>query len=130
KHVRLHTSEKPFKCVTCSFECSDKSGLQKQVRIHTDRKPFKCEVYDKSFSRKQTVTAHVAVHNGETAFKCKICNSYFISNNSLQRHFKNILNLEDGGSLTDVLTIHTPIRPISPLRLHLSQHYINTGRRS
>lgn len=36
-HVKLHTSEKPYKCKECYKEFSDKSVLMRHVKHHTGK---------------------------------------------------------------------------------------------
>ncbi|XP_061486126.1 zinc finger protein with KRAB and SCAN domains 8-like [Rhineura floridana] len=85
-HQRIHTREKPYKRLECGKSFSQKRNLTSHQRIHTGEKPYKCLECGKSFSWKSQLTSHQRIHSGEKPYKCLECGKSFSQKRNLTSH--------------------------------------------
>lgn len=65
-HQRVHSREKPFKCLWCEKYFYWKAGLIRHQMIHTKGRTFKCLECGKCFHWKSHFLRHQDVHAGAT----------------------------------------------------------------
>lgn len=91
-HMRSHTNEKPYPCLSCDKKYKDSGTLKRHMnRNHVQQKRprnFICENCGKSFLTKSDVKIHMRTHTGETPYSCSICAVRFTQISALQRHHK------------------------------------------
>ncbi|XP_028298266.1 early growth response protein 2b-like [Gouania willdenowi] len=79
---------KPFTCTVhgCGRRFSRSDELNRHVRIHTGQKPFRCLICARSFSRSDHLTTHTRTHTGEKPFSCDVCGKRFARSDERKRH--------------------------------------------
>ncbi|XP_025033294.1 zinc finger protein 397-like, partial [Python bivittatus] len=87
-HKAIHTGEAPFRCSMCQKTFTSSSNLIAHKRIHTGEKPYRCTYCGKSFRQKGTLTTHEKIHMGEKPFKCLTCGKNFRQKGTLTTHEK------------------------------------------
>ncbi|XP_015600841.1 zinc finger protein 184 isoform X1 [Cephus cinctus] len=90
QHIRrVHKDEKKFSCNTfgCTFNCTNKSDLDRHRQLHVEMRNIICEHCGKTFTSVSILNDHVLyVHNKERQFICEECGRAFKRNSLLSRH--------------------------------------------
>lgn len=64
------TTDKGFKCKTCSKSFARQATLERHERSHQGLKPYKCDTCGKCFTDSSELKTHTRTHTGEKPFKC------------------------------------------------------------
>lgn len=101
RHVRMHTKDRPHRCMHCDrwFPCAN--TLKRHIQMHT--KPFKCEKCTCAFSRKFFLEAHMKNHSekerlednpdyalleDKSGYFCKHCDKILSKRYRMMNHVK------------------------------------------
>ena len=85
-HKRLHTGERPYKCIQCEFSFTRSYLLKIHMRKHTGQKPVQCGQCDFSCSTNAILYVHMRKHTGQKSFKCNRCQFASSFKRDLKRH--------------------------------------------
>ncbi|XP_041372535.1 uncharacterized protein LOC121385813 [Gigantopelta aegis] len=89
KHVKSHSSEKPYECQTCGRRYQYSWNLKiHEKSAHTGDMPFKCRFCQKMFTHRRDYRDHVRSHTDNLPFKCHEarCGRSFASQRALRMH--------------------------------------------
>ncbi|XP_075441615.1 zinc finger protein 236 isoform X2 [Ascaphus truei] len=86
RHIRIHTHEKPFKCLQCFRAFAVKSTLTAHIKTHTGIKAFKCDYCMKCFSTSGSLKVHIRLHTGVRPFACTHCDKKFRTSGHRKTH--------------------------------------------
>ncbi|XP_038125915.1 gastrula zinc finger protein XlCGF57.1-like [Cyprinodon tularosa] len=122
-HIRTHTGQKIYECLSCGKKSPKKSRIDGNIRIHTGEKPFSCAICDKNFTEKTSLTTQIRSDTGEKPFECLYCGKRFTSKYNLNNHIRIhtsekslscticCKNFTRKSSLTSHMRIHTGEKP-------------------
>ncbi|XP_077186682.1 uncharacterized protein LOC143834038 [Paroedura picta] len=88
RHPRIHTSDKPRKCLYGEKTFCPRPSLIFHERTQAGEKPFQCSACGKRFTRNCLLIKHEKTHAGEKLYKCSTCGKGFVYNWNLIKHEK------------------------------------------
>ncbi|XP_022184120.2 zinc finger protein 771-like isoform X1 [Nilaparvata lugens] len=88
RHIRKHTTKKPFSCELCDFKSSQLVHFKRHIRTHTGEKPFSCEFCDFKSSWLGALKIHTRTHTGEKPFSCEFCDFKSARSSNLKSHMR------------------------------------------
>lgn len=88
KHMKVHSSEKKFKCPLCGKGFKTYSCMSKHQQRHSDERPFLCDICQKSFKLKSSLRNHIRLHSGIKPHTCDVCGKDFANKSNMKIHMK------------------------------------------
>lgn len=85
KHLKVHTEEKNYQCITCGAQFRRSDHLSRHQLIHEAPK-FKCDVCDMTFRRSDKLLEHRRKHAETMNFTCENCGLGFMELASIKTH--------------------------------------------
>ncbi|XP_053661843.1 zinc finger and SCAN domain-containing protein 12-like [Anopheles marshallii] len=86
-HMRIHKSDKKYKCTFCDKSFAQSNNLTYHIRKHTGERPYQCEICDKKFITNAHLLSHAKFHKDvEFQFQCEICSKLFNHVGNFNKH--------------------------------------------
>ena len=104
RHMKMHqkgdskSSSKIHECKYCSKSFTRTDHLSSHMKIHTSEEPYVCTVCrpNKRFRHKRSWSRHVQNHHEDRKlYKCKLCDRAYKWKESLSRHLKTHVKMEE-----------------------------------
>ncbi|KAG8176225.1 hypothetical protein JTE90_008129 [Oedothorax gibbosus] len=80
--------EKIYDCpeTHCSYNTSNLRQFRKHIKVHSTDRPFVCYVCNCQFKRSDILRQHLLTHSGEKPFACDFCHMRFKHRNARNKH--------------------------------------------
>lgn len=89
KDERIHTGERPFKCLHCPRAFNQRAALRAHQIIRRTDRPFLCQHCPSSFPYVATLCKHVeSCHRDVINLACPVCNVMSSEVHELKEHMK------------------------------------------
>ena len=96
-HMRVHSTDRPFKCPQCEKTFKDKQTLKGHVNvIHLKKAMYKeqCKVCGLKIKDKMKLEVHMKRHNGIKDHKCPKCSKVFVRSYDVDSHLRMVHSKE------------------------------------
>lgn len=117
RHMRVHNSEKNFKCQICLKAFSLQLNLEKHLLRHVIGKRYQCYMCTFSSKTLAKLKFHFTKHVGKKIFKCKVCFKRFLQEDCWKNHVSQHIS----GTFSCKLCPRTYLYS-ETLKRHVSRH--------
>ena len=87
RHLLIHGSDKPKKCVQCDKQFFDEFELKAHLSLIHKETPIICEICSSTFKSRQGFNQHKRRHKNDYRYKCNVCSKGFFIKSHYMAHY-------------------------------------------
>ncbi|XP_060809253.1 zinc finger protein 311 isoform X1 [Amyelois transitella] len=125
EHVKIHLSDRSYKCEYCAFILKSKLGYIQHLRLHTGEKPYACKHCGEKFSASSRRSEHIRkIHSMDVILNhaCQLCPAKFRLPYKLRRHMTTVHNQDESLILFECNVCHEKFSSCRGLLHHSRKH--------
>ncbi|XP_053630117.1 longitudinals lacking protein, isoforms H/M/V isoform X12 [Cherax quadricarinatus] len=88
RHLRAHTSDKPYGCGMCGYRSIQRSDVTRHMRTHTGERPYSCPHCQHRATQSGDLDRHIVSVHPDLCHECQICTHRAPTEASMVMHLR------------------------------------------